>query len=122
VTRIRNPARVFEARRQETVSELKQRLRQAREQSTADVRDAADNSELDCREDIEVNLIRMKADTLQQIDEALWRIERDTYGCCTDCGHQISEERLRAMPVAARCKECQEVHERAEQLVRRCRR
>lgn len=41
-----------------------------------------------------------------QIDAALSRIEAGTYGVCVDCGAQISEERLRAVPFALRDAGC----------------
>ncbi|HET9015637.1 MAG TPA: TraR/DksA family transcriptional regulator [Thermomicrobiaceae bacterium] len=50
---------------------------------------------------------------LAEIDQALQRIERGTYGRCIDCGEPIDPARLRALPTAARCFRCQERHERA---------
>jgi RNA polymerase-binding transcription factor len=38
---------------------------------------------------------------------ALARIDENTYGQCTDCGHEIPEGRLDARPDAARCVACQ---------------
>ena len=38
---------------------------------------------------------------------ALTRIAEDTYGQCTDCGHEIPEGRLDARPAGARCVSCQ---------------
>jgi DnaK suppressor protein len=108
--------RVLEARRQETLRDLRQRFQDAREEWTwtNEVRDIADSSELDGREDIELGLIRMKIDTLQRINEALSRLHHGTYGCCVDCGSRISERRLRALPFAVRCKTCEEERERAD--------
>ena len=58
--------------------------------------------------------IQMKAETLAQIDEALARLEQEAYGYCFECGGEISEQRLRALPFAVRCKDCEELHERTE--------
>ena len=33
------------------------------------------------------------------------------YGYCSDCGGEISEQRLRALPFAVRCKDCEESRE-----------
>src|ERR671925_498060 len=44
---------------------------------------------------------------LADIDSALKRIEDGTYGTCTNCGRQISEERLEARPWATLCIDCQ---------------
>jgi DnaK suppressor protein len=42
------------------------------------------------------------------ISEALARIEKNTYGLCADCGEDISEKRLAALPWAKYCIGCQE--------------
>ncbi|HEY2774259.1 MAG TPA: TraR/DksA C4-type zinc finger protein [Candidatus Binatia bacterium] len=44
---------------------------------------------------------------LRQIDGALERIDRSTYGACIDCEKPIAVERLRSEPWAARCAECE---------------
>ena len=49
---------------------------------------------------------------LAEIDAALTRIENGTYGSCTNCGKQIPEERLEALPWATLCIDCQRDQER----------
>lgn len=49
----------------------------------------------------------------QQVREALRRIEAGTYGNCADCGREIGEERLEALPAASLCLECQRREEGA---------
>jgi YteA family regulatory protein len=44
---------------------------------------------------------------LGEIEAALTRIEGGTYGICTNCGEQIPEERLEALPWATLCIDCQ---------------
>src|SRR6056297_348825 len=44
--------------------------------------------------------------TLRDIDNALERIEKGTYGICKYCGEPINEKRLLARPVASACVEC----------------
>jgi DnaK suppressor protein len=60
----------------------------------------------------------MKAETLNKIDEALRRLEEGTFGHCFECGEEISERRLRALPFAVRCKDCEEAREVAQQRER----
>ncbi len=49
---------------------------------------------------------------LEDIDDALRKvIHRNEYGVCEDCGNQISERRLRALPYARLCKKCQAARE-----------
>jgi DnaK suppressor protein len=55
----------------------------------------------------------MKAETLTKINDALRRLEDGAYGNCADCGGEISDKRLRALPFAVRCKECEEGREMA---------
>jgi DnaK suppressor protein len=107
--------RILEARRQEMLRGLRQRLHDAREEWTwtHEILDIADSAELDGREGIELGLIRIKVDTLQRINEALSRLHQGTYGCCVDCRRRISEPRLRALPFAILCKTCEEARERA---------
>jgi DnaK suppressor protein len=114
--------RILEDRRREMVSEVKDKIRDVRAEGAgtqvAGVLDAAESSDADIQEDIELALIQMKAETLNRIDEALARLEAGTFGFCTECGQEISERRLRALPFALRCKDCEEAREIAEQRER----
>jgi len=112
---------LLERRRQETLNDVQQRLRDARDEwkRTHEVSDPADSPELDGRDDIQLELIRMKARTLHQINDALSRIHDGTYGDCVECRRKIPERRLRALPFAARCKECEEARETNEGAGRR---
>lgn len=49
---------------------------------------------------------------IQQIDEALHRIEDGTYGVCTSCGQLIRKPRLNNQPFVLTCMECQSAMER----------
>ncbi|MDP2664363.1 MAG: TraR/DksA C4-type zinc finger protein [bacterium] len=46
--------------------------------------------------------------SLRDIDLALQKIEKGTYGKCENCNTDISKERLQALPEAKFCKECTE--------------
>lgn len=46
-------------------------------------------------------------DYIKEIENALSKIEKGTYGICEDQGEQISEERLAAYPAARYCIKCQ---------------
>ncbi len=45
-------------------------------------------------------------DTLQEIDDALTKLEKGSYGQCETCGGPIAEARLEAMPAARQCIAC----------------
>jgi RNA polymerase-binding transcription factor DksA len=49
---------------------------------------------------------------LDEIDEALRRIDEGTYGRCAVCGREIPEERLAAIPYATLCVEDKRAQER----------
>jgi len=82
------------------------------------VLDQGDSSEIDIQDDIEFALIQMKSETLGKVNEALRRLDENTYGNCFECGDEITEARLRALPFAVRCKECEEQRETAERRER----
>ena len=52
--------------------------------------------------------------TIQQIEEALHRIEDGTYGVCTVCGQLIRKPRLLNQPFVQTCMECQSEMERSK--------
>ncbi len=114
---------MLDSRRQELVSEVQGKIRDVREEGTwgsklNDVLDAVESSEADIQDDIEFALIQMKAETLNKINDALARLENGEYGFCFECGEEIAEKRLRALPFAVRCKDCEEAREVAEQRQR----
>jgi DnaK suppressor protein len=110
--------RILEERRREILSQVQEKMRDVRAEGAsgegAGVLDAAETSEADIQDDIEFALIQMKTETLHKIEEALSRHTEGTYGFCFECGDEISERRLRALPFAVRCKECEEEREIAE--------
>jgi DnaK suppressor protein len=67
---------------------------------------------------VELALMEMKSETLGQIDEAIRRLEAGAYGTCAHCGREIAEARLKALPFATLCLECQENQEEARASVR----
>lgn len=55
---------------------------------------------------------RTLKEAVAEIDGALARLERGTYGKCIECARAIDPERLAARPQAARCIDCQRLEER----------
>jgi DnaK suppressor protein len=110
------------SRRRELQAQVHDKMRDVRATGEvtklSEVFDAGESSEADIQEDIELALIQMKSETLNRVDDALGRLEQGTYGNCFDCGEEIAEKRLRALPFAVRCKDCEEAKENAEQRER----
>ena len=81
--------------------------------------DETEHAEADTQEHIEVALIQMKGETLLRVREALQRLDAGEYGYCAECGGEIAEGRLRALPFAVRCRECEESQEQQTARERR---
>jgi DnaK suppressor protein len=50
--------------------------------------------------------IETARERLWQIDAAVAKMDRGTYGICEDCGTEIPEARLEARPLSVRCVAC----------------
>jgi len=114
---------MLDGRRREIHAEVQGKMRGVREEGTwggkmNEVLDAVESAEADIQEDIEFALVQMKSETLNKINDALVRLEHGDYGNCFDCGQEIAEKRLRALPFAVRCKDCEEAREVVEQRER----
>jgi len=67
-------------------------------------------------QDVADTLSRLEGRERHQLDEvnaALARLEAGTYGTCERCSRPIPLARLRAMPAARYCVECQDLEESA---------
>lgn len=112
---------ILEGRRRELMAEVRSKMKQVRDENAEEsqgVLDDAETSEGDIQDDIEFALIQMKTETLKKIEDALKRLGEGTYGNCFECGDEISQMRLRALPFAVRCKDCEEAREVAVQRER----
>jgi DnaK suppressor protein len=115
---------MLEDRRRELQAEVQGKMRDVRAEGSwgagkqNEVFDAVESSEADIQDEIEFALIQMKSETLNKVNDALARLEQGDYGNCFECGDEIAEKRLRALPFAVRCKECEEAREVAQQRER----
>ena len=74
--------------------------------------DLADTATETYDRELDYTLEENSEHVLAEIDGALKRIEEGTYGICTNCGKQIVEERLEALPWATLCIDCARDRER----------
>jgi DnaK suppressor protein len=65
----------------------------------------------DCEAEVPITLAVAEGETIKAIDAALLRIERGTYGTCSECEEPISEKRLKVLPFTEKCVDCQERQE-----------
>ena len=61
-----------------------------------------------------LSLIENEQLTLDQIHEALSRIDEGTYGRCEECAHPIAKPRLQVLPYTKHCIECARKLEKSE--------
>lgn len=112
VSRREELKRSLEARRKELVETLHEKIRGVRAEHAVHQigrgRDEGGAAEVDIQEDIELALIQMRFETLGRVDQSLARLEAGVYGQCLSCSEEISTSRLRALPFAVRCRDCEE--------------
>ena len=63
-------------------------------------------------QDVSAVTADMRSRTLREIESALLRVSRGSYGVCEGCGEEISPARLKAIPWARYCVVCQELRSR----------
>jgi DnaK suppressor protein len=80
--------------------------------------DPGERSVADLLTDLDLAEVSRDIDEFREIEAALLRIARGSYGVCIDCGEPIDAGRLANTPAAARCHSCQEVFENREQRER----
>lgn len=110
-------------KREEIVKEAKSEISRYIKGETKQLVDTAldngDWSVIDLSEDISLQKLSSHRQTLLKIDEALRKLREGTYGKCEDCGEDISEERLKVLPFAIYCRDCQEKRELLEEIERK---
>jgi DnaK suppressor protein len=70
--------------------------------------DLADQASGNNEVHIQLKLKQTDAKILQAIEEALYRLEKGTYGVCRDCGDPIAPARLEAIPWTRVCITCKQ--------------
>ena len=107
-------------KRQEILKEIEgslgQSLTEDQQRRLESARDVGDQALIDLDRELGISLMEMRNRRRQAIDEALTRLSEGTYGICADCGIEISERRLEAVPFAKLCVECQSREELLEKI------
>jgi DnaK suppressor protein len=84
--------------------------------SSDDRFDEVDQASTDMEQSMRMRLRSREMLYLKKVDEALKRIEEDSFGLCNECGEEIEVRRLEARPTATLCVGCKEEEERRESL------
>ena len=105
-------------KREDLVLEISRRSKASTESSVQDIGDILDSVSEERTRELDLILTDREKRKLAQIDDALDRIEENTYGLCEECGVKIPKARLKVLPFAIFCVECQEKIEREEKYTR----
>ncbi len=100
-------------------SEIESELRAERESNKDEGMDTYDLASEERDREINFILSDRERVKVKQIDDALERLDDNTYGVCESCGLEIAEERLNAMPFTRLCRDCQQDMEREAKSQRR---
>lgn len=77
--------------------------------------DVSDQASAEVDQNFSMRLRDRERKLLKKIDEALERMNTETYGICEHCGGDIPYKRLKARPVTTLCVECKTLQEQEEQ-------
>ena len=78
--------------------------------------DEGDRALANLAEETGITIVNLRKEMLEKIDQALEKLDQDTYGICEDCGGAISDQRLKAVPFAVYCIECKQKRAELEQI------
>jgi DnaK suppressor protein len=76
------------------------------------IQDLADKAASAYSKELNFSLSDGERGLLMLIEEAFNRIREGNFGTCTNCGNQIGEKRLSAVPWTPYCIDCQELQEK----------
>jgi DnaK suppressor protein len=82
------------------------------ENSEENTQDIADKASSSYTKEFLFSLSDSERLLVQQIEQALARIDDGNYGLCTNCGNPIPEKRLDAVPWTPYCVDCMELSEK----------
>jgi DnaK suppressor protein len=104
--------------REELVQEIGRRTKANTEAGAQDIGDILDSVSEERTRELDMILTDREKRKLHQIDDAIDRIDEGTYGQCEECGVKVPKARLKVLPFAKFCVECQEKMEREERYTR----
>jgi len=97
----------------EVGQELGQSVKERFQQIAGEAQDLEDRSFADLITDLNVSIMDKHVQETRDVNDALVRIKKGTYGICEGCGEHIEFERLQVYPTATRCTRCQQAWEKS---------
>lgn len=100
------------AKKDEISQELVKNKDAGQENSDESTQDIADKATSSYTKEFLFSLSDTERTLVQQIEQALARIDEGTYGTCTHCANPLIEKRLEAVPWTPYCLDCMELSEK----------
>jgi len=85
-------------KREDLVLEIARRSKASTESAAQDIGDILDSVSEERTRELDLILTDREKKKLAQIDDAIERIEENTYGLCEECGVKIPKARLKVLP------------------------
>ena len=103
---------LLEAQRKDLLSLFQRDLKAGLGTPEAGGEDIVDRANLAYDRELVLALSNGERHQLQEIDDALSRLDQGDYGSCIACGSEVAKARLSAVPWARFCVACQEMEEK----------
>jgi DnaK suppressor protein len=103
--------------RKDVTREIQLDMKEGREGEAGDGRDTYDIASDERDREINLLLGDRERRKLEQVDDALQRLEAGEYGECEECGGEIAGGRLEAMPFSRLCVTCQSEFEQTQRTM-----
>ncbi len=104
--------------REELLRESSDTIQNTLQETELQKPDLADRASAETDHALELRTRDRERKLISKINEALLRVDDDSYGYCEETGEPITIARLNARPVATLSVEAQELHERMERTHR----
>lgn len=111
-TELENLREVLVTKRQEMLSLYEHDVKVGQESTDDNADDFADRANNSYNRETMFALSNTEREMLILIDEAFGRLDKGTYGVCDFCASEIGIQRLKALPWARYCIDCQEKEEK----------
>ncbi len=99
--------KLLRGERQEALMRVRMLRREQEDDATPPPADEMDVARSLADVETHAGLIDRAEERLKAVDEALSRLETGDYGVCAQCGEEITFARLKAVPLAMYCVDCQ---------------
>ncbi len=106
--------KILEENKKTVLNSAKKTLTEELVYDTDDLPDEIDQASSEYNQSLAARLRDREKFLLKKIEDALARIENNTYGICEICEEDISVKRFEARPVTTMCIRCKEEQEKQE--------